>query len=316
MRFGFPIVPKWVRFVAGLSLLSALVVVVGGQDIVRLAKQMDVRWVLAAAVCIVVATLIAAVNVHLFITRHSAIPFDRFLGGYWIAWAVGLIVPGQIGDIASLSIWLKSRGFAVDASVGVSLLDKLISLFWMLSLGTFGVLISGGYVTTVVHHWVVAVALLVVAGGGVLFACRGTDFVAWLKSRSGFLPRVASLVFDTISGATTRVWVNVLLSLVKLAVVSAAYWCVFRALGFDGLDLQTVVPLVAASSLVAYIPVSLNGIGTVELTALFLFGALGIPSAGVLSAYVLLRLLTFVLAWAPTLLLLTFSSPKTRHALN
>ena len=60
-----------------------------------------------------------------------------------------------------------------------------------------------------------------------------------------------------------------------------------------------MVPLVSACALVAYVPVSFNGIGTVEMAGVFVFGHLGIPGAGVLAAILCLRLIVIALAWIP-----------------
>jgi uncharacterized membrane protein YbhN (UPF0104 family) len=93
--------------------------------------------------------------------------------------------------------------------------------------------------------------------------------------------------------------VNFLLTWVKIGLTGFSYWCIFRSLGYDSLGSFEVLPPMAASSLVAYLPVTFNGLGTVELTGMALFAAIGLPEEGVLIAYLLLRLLVYTLAWVP-----------------
>jgi uncharacterized membrane protein YbhN (UPF0104 family) len=88
------------------------------------------------------------------------------------------------------------------------------------------------------------------------------------------------------------------LTSVKIGAIGVAYWALFLALGFSE-DLFVIIPLVAASSIVAYAPVSVNGIGTVEAVGILLFSSVGIPETAVLSAYVTLRFLVLILAWGP-----------------
>ena len=55
-----------------------------------------------------------------------------------------------------------------------------------------------------------------------------------------------------------------------------------------------VIPVM--STLVGYIPVSVGGIGTVEVSAVMLFKMLGVAESIVISAYLFLRLLQYLLA--------------------
>jgi len=101
--------------------------------------------------------------------------------------------------------------------------------------------------------------------------------------------------------------VNMGLTFVKIMLAGASYWYVFRALGYSDMRLIDVVPLVAASSLVAYLPISLNGMGTAEVAGIALFGSLGLPPSAVLTAYLALRVSVLILAWVPASLWLLFA---------
>jgi uncharacterized membrane protein YbhN (UPF0104 family) len=95
-----------------------------------------------------------------------------------------------------------------------------------------------------------------------------------------------------------------------------AYWMAFSALGEKGHAFWAVTSLAMAAGLVAYLPISLNGIGTVEASGVAVFGILGIPPATVLAAYLVLRLLVFAVAWIPTAiwLLIIACSPEKKEA--
>ena len=59
-----------------------------------------------------------------------------------------------------------------------------------------------------------------------------------------------------------------------------------------GLDL--VVAFTFLAGLVAYLPVAFNGVGTVELAAIGLYGSQGFAEAPVLASYLLVRCLMAV----------------------
>ena len=69
-------------------------------------------------------------------------------------------------------------------------------------------------------------------------------------------------------------------------------------------ELPAITLCAASAGLVAYLPLSLNGIGTVELTGLTLFGALGLPPEKILAAYLWLRVATLAATFVPLLVLL------------
>jgi uncharacterized membrane protein YbhN (UPF0104 family) len=64
------------------------------------------------------------------------------------------------------------------------------------------------------------------------------------------------------------------------------------------------------STLVGYVPVSLAGIGTVEVTAVFLFAKVGISKPVVLSVYILLRVFQFLIAGVLMLLFVKHGTVK------
>jgi len=301
---------SYLRVLFGLSLLGGLVWYFDVKSIVRPLADMEVAWVLGAATLIVVATLIGAFNRHLFVDLEGRIPLAAFLPMYWVAWAIGLVIPGQIGEVAALSAMLKRNGMQWPTSLGRSLLDKFISFSLMLVFGLVGVLhiakpgIPTGSVPLMVAVPALLFALLV------YFVWRGGQLKNFeRKKRSAFVDVIidtAREFMDTSSRFPEKVLLNALLTLLGICVIGTAYWCVFMALGYTELSLWRIVPLVAACSIVAYVPVSFNGIGTVEVTGIVLFGFLGVPAPAVLSAYLCLRLIVFALAWLPAATILVF----------
>ncbi len=97
---------------------------------------------------------------------------------------------------------------------------------------------------------------------------------------------------------------NVLLSLLKIVLTGLSYWLVVRGLHVSPPSVLKVTIAAISSGLVAYLPLSANGIGTVEAVGSGLFGQIGLTTEVVLSMYLLLRLANIVLAWLPASFLL------------
>ena len=302
------------RTVFGLALLVLLIWYVDAASIVDTFANLRPAWVVGAALLIVCAALIAAFNRHLFIDLEDKIPYVVFLPMYWVAWAMGLVIPGQVGDVATLSAILRRKGMQWPESLGRSLLDKLISFVLMFSLGVTGVLLvaipevpSAGTIALLAAGTTLLAIVAVI-----LFWQRRRISIFFSRENSALARAIGDTVhefLDTFARHPRKVLLNAVLTLVCIGLIGMAYWCMFFSLGYTQLPPGKLILLVAACSIVAYIPISFNGIGTVEVTGIALFGQLEVPAAAVLSAYLCLRLIVMTLAWLPAATILAFRSP-------
>lgn len=295
------------KVIFGFVLIVALTCYVDLTAVATILAGMDVKFVVVAAILILASTLIGAINVHMLVNPESEMTFSLFIPSYWFAWAVGLIVPGQVGDVATLSAVMKRYDFDIARTLGRSLVDKVISLTLMLAFASWGVANLPGLDLT--KRWPIAtlsVAFLLIA--------------YWLRVRiEHFLscryPGIAEFLHDTITEIAvvtkrypTRAAINAILTCIKICLSGASYWYIFSAFGCKELGIWQVITLAASSSIIAYLPISFNGLGTVEVAGVVLFTKLGISEPEVLSAYLLLRVLVMVLAWFPVLLWFIFRS--------
>ena len=293
------------RVVVGLILIGLLIFYVDGTMLISYLRNSQQQWLFATASFILCSTIIGGYNLYILLDRYEDISFYRFIRGYWVAWAVGLVVPGQVGDVASISIWLKHHGFQWYAGIGCTLLDKFISLIWMCGLGLSGFVLyfsasyEDGYVISLVISGIAFVLLLLLLL--LFFRWHGNS-----KYDSAVI-QTLQVITATIRHHKKQVIYNFIFTGIKVFLIGAAFWSAFFSMGYHGLDITILIPLVAASSLVAYIPISLNGMGTVELAALGLFSVLDVPNAAILSVFLTMRITVLLLAWVPVSLFMVFS---------
>jgi uncharacterized membrane protein YbhN (UPF0104 family) len=294
----------WAYLRVGAGLALVLILVWYHYDAAVVIKQLSVlrvRWIVLASVAILAATCLGAVNTYLLVSREGELTLWRFMPLYWTAWAVSLVVPGQVGDVASLTAMLRRHGLEWHAGLGRVLLDKIISFLVIVLFAVAGLLSLSD-----VDSWhgrdvaPMIVVLLVLAIVAYLARRRLREmFNTTRPGLRGFIGRSIAELGYTAYRHPKRVSINCTLTFAKMGLIGFAYWCMFAAFGQLGVRIWQVVALSATSSLVAYIPVSFNGIGTAEVTGIYLFSALAIPQATTLSVYLILRLIVFVLAWAP-----------------
>lgn len=294
----------WTYLRVGVGLALVILLVWYYYDAVVIVNQLSIlrgRWIVLASAAILAATCLGAVNTYLLASRDGELTLWRFIPLYWTAWAVSLVVPGQVGDVASLTAMLRRHGLEWHAGLGRLLLDKIISFLVIVLFAVIG-LLSLSDVTSWHGRDVAPMILVLFTLAIVIYLARRHlrgMFDTAQPGLRGFIGRSIAELGYTAYHHPKRVLLNCTLTFAKMGLVGFAYWCMFAAFGQLGARIWQVITLSATSSLVAYIPVSFNGIGTAEATGIYLFSALAIPQATTLSVYLILRLIVFILAWTP-----------------
>jgi uncharacterized membrane protein YbhN (UPF0104 family) len=273
--------------------------------------------VTAATALLSIVTLIGAANVYLFVGRDRKLSFKQFLPIYWSSWAFGLLVPGQVGDIASLSWLLRRYSLPASVSLGRATLDKLISAAIMLTIAMAGLALliaSQTYRVRLLQSVAVLIVVMLTAVAAVYIQRKQIAATAERPGFAGALVRSLYELARTANSSPMLLMLNIVLTLMKVLMTGMAYWVVLHGLGAPRLGLIEVTVIATAAGLIAYLPVSVNGLGTVEVTGLFLFGQAGAPAETVLAAYILLRGLVLLVAWAPLPMWFLFSQVSSKHA--
>ncbi len=121
---------------------------------------------------------------------------------------------------------------------------------------------------------------------------RFYDFASLFRIQinGGQTPQRIIAVFNDLDQLRSK-WhllvINVAVTIIKWIVVSYVFWMAFRCFStVVNWPHIGVIPIL--STLVGYVPISIAGIGTVEVSAVFLFGKIGISKPVVISVYILL----------------------------
>lgn len=294
------------RFALGMLILSLCLFALWDDNLMGVLDRINPGFLFLCFIALVGSTLVGASNLFLLLSRRDPTPFWALLKGFWFAWAFNLVSPGQVGDLAVLSNWLKGRGVAWHQGFSYILIDKLLSLLVILGFSLWGLVGISGWVIDLVPG---RLAVLGISLFGALFIV----LFLLLKSTAvnDFVSRFLEVSLDYLREFPGTVLANAGVSVIKFTFTGAAYWWGFQSVGETSLSFFTVLGLVASSSLIAYLPISFNGIGTVEVTGIALFGLFQVPAEVVLVVYLLMRALVFMVAWLPVGLCLIFSGSKT-----
>lgn len=295
----FPIV----FFGIGLALLSVLVFHYGAVRIWESYSHLNELWLMVAVLYLVAATLLGAMNVFILFGQGERPVFTKFLPIYWLSWAMGLVVPGQVGDMATISWAFRKYGVAISFTLSRTMVDKFISLIVMVLIAGVGVMLLANGIDLNYRFpaWMTYVGVAFIGATLLTIGAARTFFDPKKAGWVGSVGRIATEIVYVVKHHPEKIALNAFATFVKVSLIGCTYWAMFAALGYERVPVWQVVSLSTLSGLVAYLPVSFNGLGTVEAVAIVLFGQLGIPPEKVLAGYLCLRVLVIALAWLPSL---------------
>ncbi len=289
----------WRRYLlaaVGLAILATALWLVGAGAVLEAVQSIHPLAILGAAIAIVVGTLLGAFKLYIIAELKGFLGFMTFLRIFWRSWAIGISLPGQVADMFSTAWQLRQHSANHLSFISGRLLaDKAITIVCTLvAAATLPVLLGLGSRSMT--------GLLII---GITVA----SVTCWLGARLlGNRPgharaRIRNLrqVLKAASVPMPLLLQNLLFSLCKLGLTGLAYWLVLCGSLTDPPGYVTTTAIAMGAGLVAYVPISFNGLGTVEVSAMGMFGLLGVPGGTVLGIYLVLRVLTLALAWLPVL---------------
>jgi uncharacterized membrane protein YbhN (UPF0104 family) len=289
----------------GLGLLVGMIVWVGPIALWNHLRQIKPAYLAGAVAAIVAGTVLSAINSYLICGASRVMRLGEYIHAYWVAWAIGLVLPGQIGDMLTLNQVLHRRGMPLAHSVARTTIDKVISLLCALAVSSqIFRLGHSSLLRSLSAGAIILLTGMAVAGALALWALHR---MVRAGSTNRWIIGAKATAAEVVRISTTKprlLLVNLMLSLLKVGLTGVSYWLVIRGLRASAPPLETVTVAAISSGLVAYLPLSANGVGTVEVAGASLFGELGMGLDVVLSMYVVLRLLNIFLAWVPAVFVL------------
>ena len=281
-----------IRWSVAVSLVAVLLFVVGLDEIAANFSGLRFWWAISGVILLIMMNAIGGFNVWILLRVLVPIDTAKFIRAYLFGWAVGLVTPGQMGDAAQVLL-LKKSGVEYAKSGAAYLLDKSISVAMLACIAFYGGLL---YLKDFSLMWLVLFLFLValISGGTVMLIIK-------LPGSHPYQEKLRRLVLNTFDKVLVFrrnikvVLLNILLTFCKWLLLAICYYCVFRAFSAE-ISLRSAAFIPILSTLVGYIPISVGGIGTVELTAVYLFGLEGLGKPTVMSAYIFLRVTQYMLA--------------------
>jgi uncharacterized protein (TIRG00374 family) len=215
---------------------------------------------------------------------------------------LGLATPGRVGDALRIQYLKRDHAVGYADGLAVSIIDRLCDVYVLLAFVALGIvhLARTASIPFAQTTWL-AVAAVAIAPA-FLFVRRVAEPAAqWLYGRfsKGQIHEGLSVFFDALRGQIGWNLVGpALLTVLAFLTNYVQAWLVANALGID-LSFIDVSALVAISSLLSLLPISISGVGVRESFFALVFPAFGLAA----TLGIAFGLGFFAVVYVPTLVL-------------
>jgi len=296
---------RWSLRLIGLALFIYIASRVDVREMGRRLSEADL-WLVFWSVAITTFILaVKAVRWKMLLRRLGIeVSYWEVIRLYAIGWYGGAISPGQLGEFFRI-IPIIRRGNPPEDAFLSSLLDRLLDLGVLILLGLVSLYVLLG----IPLYWPLGISL-----GAIIMAA---GFVIWMRTGGlpGFLNRWVDRVLSRLgegnrenfrshlSMLAKRPWKILgwpaVLSVAAAAVIAFRAVLMGRALGIQTADYNMFLAG-AGASLMAILPISIQGIGTRDAAMILLLGSVGVDREAAFSFslfYLAMMLMHGLIGW-------------------
>jgi uncharacterized protein (TIRG00374 family) len=305
-----------VKLVVTIGLMGYVLWRAGLQDALETLRSTEWRFVALAASSAVLAMVVNVKRWQIMLAGQGG---QASLGNLTRLYLIGMffnnILPSRFGGDVVRAYGASIRATTKTRSVAAVFMDRLVGALSVLVLGVLAI---------VAYPSIIPVQLGELLIVGLVFAALALGLLLYRGSRLGFVrgwmlrladlpllgPRVRPRIdaaIDAVRSYSRNQWLvgqALAVSMVANGLSILNLYLYSQAVGADISlpQMAVVAPVVLA---VGMLPVSINGIGTIELTFVVLLGAMGVDSHVALAVAILRRVVLLALSLAGGLLYAT-----------
>ena len=284
----------FLKLLLGGIILLFLIQKIGFRDTFSNILTIHPLIILLVFAIILLTLLIGALNIYILsFPLKIRISFLKISKYATISWALGLFIPGKIGEFLLIPI-LKKGGVPLGQGAAISVLDKIITVITLTTLSILGFILFLDTGTTIKLALSIIFSILIfmffiVSEMGrklikkYILKQYSLNFVGFYKSLSYFVRKQKSLLM-----------LNFILTLFKWFFNSMLTYTLFIYYN-NPVPAIYVYLITAMLVMVTLIPITISGLGIKESSATVLFSLLGIEPSLTLGIYIIQLIVTYIL---------------------
>ena len=270
------------KIVITFVFLAYVLSMVSFQDIALKTRSINLYYMLFWLCLFFVFIFLGGLNVYFIILALKKLPFCKVFKMFCISLSAGMFTPAYIGELGSTAYLLHKEGIPVSQGLSVISVDKILTIAINGGLFLLGLwLYFPGMKDSVCFFILLA---LIFPFFCIFFRPVRIFFRIHIVER--FFP-VSKDYFNAIVGFFLNhmglLLLNLLCTIIRAFIGAYMIWLGLAALGIHE-DVWQVMFVNFVARMVTYLPITINGLGLLEGTAMSLFEQIGItPDATLLS---------------------------------
>ncbi len=281
-----------IRIIFSLSILGILIYKVGLSQIINTFLTMNKIYLIPVLLLYSLALFVGALNIYLLVKKiKKSIKLRNVINYYLLSWASGSLMPGRLGEFSILYL-LKKEKINYGESLAITIIDKLITLM-ILFLSAILVVILLLDLTNTYRILILLMSIII------LFFVVKSEIVRNTIKR--FISKKFADKFKNFNKTLSKfikhykkiLLLNFFLTVLKSIITSVITYLIF--LSFDSRASVILVLLIStALTIIALVPITVNGIGLREGVAIFLYGLIGLKPEVVISTYIFSTIIMYL----------------------
>jgi glycosyltransferase 2 family protein len=251
-------------------------------------NQFDWMYLPIIFIIVLLFLFLGACNMYCIIRPLKNISFFRVLKIHFITVSFGMFTPSYIGEFGSATFLLHKEGLSVSEGLSVPSIDKMLTLCVNISLFLIGLWLFFPETSGIVYLiMIVAIITPLVT----IFVRPVRNFVKFriIERFFSWSTDYFTAIVQFLLNHTGYVAINLFCTLLRALLGALEIWLGIIALGISA-NLVPVMFVNFVARIVSYIPITVNGLGLLEGTAITLFHRINVASEVTLVAFLLPRL--------------------------
>jgi hypothetical protein len=305
MKERLEVARAWIRRLLGPIILLYLLATTEPARVIATVQRADIRYLLAGLVMTWVVVTVQCLRWQVINKQQRIVLcFREAFSLYAMAFAVGAVTPGKVGEFIKVH-YVGKLGYASSKAFASVVVDRLSDILWIVAVGYPVLVFSLENPRGLATGTSLGLFFLLMLGGGIgIVRHRARAFLGGRCSRL-LASRKVCQAMHWLRQAWTSVVTMRRRVLLPIACLTGLAWLTqyFQAFLFvKALTLPfgffEVLIFVAIVRLVTLVPISIAGVGSRDLTLVFLFKQVGHSEVEALafSACLLLAVVVYVLA--------------------
>ncbi|HLC92870.1 MAG TPA: lysylphosphatidylglycerol synthase transmembrane domain-containing protein [archaeon] len=284
-------------FKAAVSAAIILIVVqfIDLQKTLQIILGSRLEFLLLSAILFAAQIAISAYKVWILVKfKEKKIGFRRMLYYYCVGWAAGLVSVGKIGEF-SASYFLKKDGMPYSRSLAIILVDKITTLLAFTAIAIAGTFLFFGLSNVPLAAFSAILLAGLAAFAVILVKVNPSElpFVKAIPKLNDFASKHSNnfnifreTFIDFFSSGKKLLAENMALTIVRVGIMALNSIFLFMAIN-SNIDFFFMVFIIAVTAIIALMPITISGLGIVEISFIYLASLVGIGAETALATQAL-----------------------------